>query len=73
MREPTADLVPLAFADLPGWREATLAPTFRAFRRAAPRRIAHPDIPVPFTPVMEHFVLPDADKVTAAALTILEP
>lgn len=42
MREPTADLVPLAFADLPGWREATLAPTFRAFRRAAPRRIAHP-------------------------------
>jgi acetoin:2,6-dichlorophenolindophenol oxidoreductase subunit beta len=41
--------------------------------RAAPRRIAHPDIPVPFTPVMEHFVLPDADKVTAAALTLLEP
>jgi len=41
--------------------------------RAAPHRIAHPDIPVPFTPVMEHFVLPDADKVTAAALTILEP
>ena len=41
--------------------------------RAAPRRIAHPDIPVPFTPVMEHFVLPDADKVTAAAITMLEP
>ncbi|BBE32528.1 alpha-ketoacid dehydrogenase subunit beta [Sphingosinicella microcystinivorans] len=40
--------------------------------RAAPHRIAHPDIPVPFTPVMEHFVLPDADKVTAAALTLLE-
>ncbi len=41
--------------------------------RAAPRRIAHPDIPVPFTPVMEHFVLPDADKVSAAAITMLEP
>ncbi|WP_374525283.1 alpha-ketoacid dehydrogenase subunit beta [Sphingopyxis sp.] len=40
---------------------------------ATPRRIAHPDIPVPFTPVMEHFVLPDADKVAAAALAILEP
>jgi len=40
--------------------------------RAAPVRIAHPDIPVPFTPVMEHFVLPDADKVTAAALTLME-
>ena len=41
--------------------------------RAPPRRIAHPHIPVPFTPVMEHFMLPDADKVAAAALTILEP
>lgn len=40
--------------------------------RAGPCRIAHPDIPVPFTPVMEHSVLPDADKVTAAALTLLE-
>lgn len=34
--------------------------------RAPPQRIAFPDIPVPFTPVMEHFVLPNADKVTAA-------
>ncbi|WP_300536884.1 alpha-ketoacid dehydrogenase subunit beta [Sphingosinicella sp.] len=41
--------------------------------RAPPCRIAHPDIPVPFTPVMEHFVLPDADKVSAAAITMLEP
>ncbi|WP_422061453.1 alpha-ketoacid dehydrogenase subunit beta [Sphingopyxis sp.] len=40
--------------------------------RAPPTRIAHPDIPVPFTPVMEHFVLPDADKVTAAALQMME-
>lgn len=41
--------------------------------RAPPARIAHPDIPVPFTPVMEHFVLPNADKVTAAALQMMEP
>lgn len=34
--------------------------------RAPPSRIAFPDIPVPFTPVMEHFVLPNADKVAAA-------
>ena len=40
--------------------------------RAPPARIAHPDIPVPFTPVMEHFVLPNADKVTAAALQMME-
>jgi acetoin:2,6-dichlorophenolindophenol oxidoreductase subunit beta len=41
--------------------------------RAPPARIAHPDIPVPFTPVMEHFVLPNADKVTVAALQMMEP
>jgi len=39
---------------------------------AAPKRIAFPDIPVPFTPVMEHFVLPNADKVLVAAQSILE-
>jgi len=40
--------------------------------RARPIRIAHPDIPVPFTPVMEHFVLPDAAKVVAAATILME-
>ncbi|HMO75954.1 MAG TPA: alpha-ketoacid dehydrogenase subunit beta [Sphingopyxis sp.] len=40
--------------------------------RAAPRRIAFPDIPVPFTPVMEHFVLPSADKVADAARQMME-
>lgn len=34
--------------------------------KAAPQRIAYPDVPVPFTPVMEHFVLPNADKIVAA-------
>jgi pyruvate/2-oxoglutarate/acetoin dehydrogenase E1 component len=39
--------------------------------RAAPMRIAHPDIPIPFTPVMEHFVLPNSDKIIAAVRTLL--
>ncbi|MDE2411888.1 MAG: alpha-ketoacid dehydrogenase subunit beta, partial [Sphingomonadales bacterium] len=38
--------------------------------RAAPMRIAHPDIPIPFTPVFEHHVLPDADKLVAAIETV---
>lgn len=42
MSEPTADLRALAFDALAGWRDAALGPTFRAFRRAAPHRIAHP-------------------------------
>lgn len=42
MPEPTADLVPLAFAALPGWAEADCAATFAAFRRAAPRYVATP-------------------------------
>lgn len=41
--------------------------------RSAPQRIAFPDIPVPFTPVMEHFVLPNADKIVAAARHMMEP
>lgn len=41
--------------------------------RAPPARIAYPDIPVPFTPVMEHFVLPNADKVAAAVRAMMEP
>lgn len=41
--------------------------------RSAPQRIAFPDIPVPFTPVMEHFVLPHADKIVAAAQHMMEP
>jgi pyruvate dehydrogenase E1 component beta subunit len=45
-------------------------PTIRL--SAPPRRIAHPDIPVPFTPVMEHHVLPSAEKLVAAALDIME-
>ena len=42
MTEPAADLVALAFADLPGWREAALAPSFAAFRRHAAHMVARP-------------------------------
>lgn len=39
--------------------------------RSPPLRLSHPDIPVPFTPVMEHHVLPSAEKVTAAAASMI--
>ncbi|MGD9811612.1 MAG: alpha-ketoacid dehydrogenase subunit beta [Sphingobium sp.] len=39
---------------------------------APPRRIAYPDIPVPFTPVMEHHVLPNADMLLGEARAIME-
>lgn len=34
--------------------------------KAPPVRVVYPDIPVPFSPSMEHFVLPDAEKVLIA-------
>jgi acetoin:2,6-dichlorophenolindophenol oxidoreductase subunit beta len=34
--------------------------------KAAPVRIAYPDVPPPFAPVMEQALLPDADKIVAA-------
>jgi pyruvate/2-oxoglutarate/acetoin dehydrogenase E1 component len=40
--------------------------------RAAPIRIAHPDIPIPFSPALEHFVLPNAAKIVAAASAMFE-
>lgn len=39
--------------------------------KSSPRRIAHPDIPIPFSPPMEHFALPDAEKVMNAAKDML--
>jgi acetoin:2,6-dichlorophenolindophenol oxidoreductase subunit beta len=34
--------------------------------KAPPRRVAYPDVPIPFARVMEQFCLPNADKVVAA-------
>ena len=34
--------------------------------RAAPKRVAYPDVPIPFARPMEHFCLPNAEKIVAA-------
>ncbi|MDN3556924.1 alpha-ketoacid dehydrogenase subunit beta [Halomonas maura] len=34
--------------------------------KAAPARVAYPDIPIPFAPTMEQWALPNADKIVAA-------
>ena len=34
--------------------------------KAAPKRVAFPDVPIPFARVMEQFCLPDPDKIVAA-------
>ena len=31
--------------------------------KALPRRIAYPDVPVPYSRVLERFVLPDKEKI----------
>lgn len=38
--------------------------------KAAPRRIAYPDVPIPYAHGMEQFCLPNADKVAAAARAV---
>jgi pyruvate dehydrogenase E1 component beta subunit len=38
--------------------------------KSPPRRIAYPDVPIPFARVMEQHCLPNPDKVTAAARAI---
>lgn len=40
--------------------------------KAAPIRISHPDIPIPFAPAMEHGVLPNEEKVFAAIKAVLD-
>ncbi|RTR06565.1 alpha-ketoacid dehydrogenase subunit beta [Halomonas nitroreducens] len=34
--------------------------------KAAPARVAYPDIPIPFAPTMEQWALPNADRIVAA-------
>lgn len=38
---------------------------------APPKRVAYPDIPIPYSRSMEQFALPDADAVTAAARELM--
>ncbi len=39
--------------------------------RSAPQRVTFPDIPVPFSPALEHHVLPTAEKVEATARRVI--
>ncbi|MDL0431574.1 alpha-ketoacid dehydrogenase subunit beta [Marinobacter sp. TBZ242] len=40
--------------------------------KAPPQRVAYPDIPIPFTPVMEQWALPSAEKIVNAFSKIKE-
>ena len=45
---------------------ATLAETMSDYLTAPVARVASPDIPVPFSPPMENFYRPDAERIAAA-------
>ncbi|MEQ9661885.1 MAG: alpha-ketoacid dehydrogenase subunit beta [Parasphingopyxis sp.] len=40
--------------------------------RAAPARVAHPDVPIPFARDLERALLPNADKIEAAVVKMME-
>lgn len=40
--------------------------------KSTPVRVTHPDIPIPFSPSLEHHVLPNAEKVASAVRTAME-
>lgn len=40
--------------------------------KALPRRIAYPDVPVPYSRVLEKFVLPDKEKIIAAVKEMVQ-
>jgi pyruvate dehydrogenase E1 component beta subunit len=46
---------------------ATVAEATHGALKSAPARIAFPDIPIPFSPAMEHPALPSTAKIVAAA------
>jgi pyruvate dehydrogenase E1 component beta subunit len=41
--------------------------------KAPPRRVAYPDVPVPFSRPLEDFCMPDALKVVGAVKSIMVP
>ncbi|ADZ70889.1 alpha-ketoacid dehydrogenase subunit beta [Polymorphum gilvum] len=45
---------------------ASVVETDISLLKAAPRRVAYPDIPIPYSRPMEDFALPNADKIGAA-------
>ena len=50
---------------------ATVAEEALDFLDTPPRRIAVPDVPIPYSRPLEQFVLPNADKIAAAALELM--
>ena len=46
------------------------ATTFRALQ-APPRRVCAPDVPIPYSPVMEQFCLPNADDIARGVRDVL--
>jgi pyruvate dehydrogenase E1 component beta subunit len=46
------------------------AATFRALQ-APPRRVCAPDVPIPYSPVMEQFCLPDRDRIIQGIRDVL--
>lgn len=52
---------------------ATVTESAFAALKAAPSRVAFPDIPIPFSPALEHPALPNAAKIVAAARATLAP
>lgn len=51
---------------------ATLVETMSDYLTAPVVRVASPDIPVPFSPPMENFYRPDADRIVAAVRPLVE-
>jgi pyruvate dehydrogenase E1 component beta subunit len=45
--------------------------TFRALK-AAPRRVCAPDVPIPYSPAMERFCIPDAASIVQGVKAVLE-
>ncbi|MFA7416325.1 MAG: alpha-ketoacid dehydrogenase subunit beta [Rhizobium sp.] len=51
---------------------ATVAEEDPTLLKAAPQRLAVPDVPIPYSRPMEQYVLPSADKIVAAVLTTMK-
>jgi pyruvate dehydrogenase E1 component beta subunit len=50
---------------------ASVAEAGIAALRSTPRRLGYPDIPVPFSPALEHHVLPNAERVAELARAVV--
>ena len=46
------------------------AATFRALK-APPKRVCAPDVPIPYSPIMERFCLPDTARIVAGVREVL--